>query len=136
MVERLIEQMREQGCASGEGGEGCEGGEGGEGCNASLCNTLQACTSLRIRNAMFGLPLPVIPFKHAVSAINAAIARENKKDRVVILDFAAKVYAVLAPSQRQRLDDPKQWTANDNVVMNWMFVIITHMNAWKKEYGM
>ncbi len=117
LIEQLIEQMREQ-CYAG--------------CDASLYNTLQACTSSNITKAMFGLPLLVIPFKNADSAIKAAIARGTKEDRVVIAEFAAKVYAELTQSQRQRLDDPMQWNANDNVVMNLMFDIITHMNAWKK----
>ena len=121
MVEQLIKHFKEQRCA------GCAG------CDAILCNTLHACTSSNITKAMFGLPLLAIPFNNAVSAINASIARGTKEDRVVIAEFAAKVYAELTPIQRQRLDEPSQWSANDSVVMNCMLVIITQMNKWKKE---
>ena len=123
LIARLKERLKEQ------------GGAGGEGCDASLCSTLNVCTSLNITKAMFKLPTLAKPFKDAVSAITAAIARGTKEDRDVIVEFAAKVYAELTPIQRQRLDDPMQWNANDSIVMKWMFVIIPEMDKWKIEYG-
>jgi hypothetical protein len=122
---RLEARLKEQ------GGACCAGCAGGD---AILRNILQACTSSNITKAMLGLPSLVIPFKNAVSAINAAIARGTNEDRDVIVEFAAKVYAELTRSQRQRLDDPMQWNVNDNIVMNWMFFIIPEMEKWKIEY--
>jgi hypothetical protein len=127
---RLEARLKEQ------GGACCAGCAGGMSLDATLCSTLNACTSSNITKAMLRLPKLAEPFKNAVSAINAAIARGTKEDRDVIVEFAAKVYAELTRSQRQRLDDPMQWNANDSIVMNLMFVIIPEMDKWKIEYGM
>jgi hypothetical protein len=128
MAENLIKH-----CVGCVGCGGCTGCTGCAGCDANLCNVLYACTPSDITKAMIRLPLLAKLFNNAVSAIKASIARGTKEDRVVIAEFAAKVYAELTLIQRQRLDEPLQWSANDSVVMNFMFVIITEMNKWKEE---